>query len=96
MRRTVSESFRRDGMRRTISHTAAERTVPLGALAASEFYGICSTAVQMVFAFESGTARRVGFARGSFLRKVTAAVDPTLPEHLAAQPVARLQEAPDA
>ena len=83
-------------MRRPISLTAAERTVPFGALAAPEFYGICSTAVQMVFAFESGTARRTGLARASFLRKVTAAVDPTLSEQLAAQPVARLQEAPDA
>lgn len=82
-----------DDTRLQIRKGIASLVRSLGALPEPEFYEICSMAAMTVFAFEPGTARRVGLARASFVRKVMEAVDPTLPERLAADHDAWLKKA---
>ena len=54
----------------------------LGGLSQTDFYGLCSVASRNIFAFHSGTARRVEAASTAFLHDVMDAVDPTLMRQL--------------
>lgn len=85
-----------DDTRLQIRKGIASQVRSLGALPQPEFYEICSMAAMTEFAFEPGTARRVSLARASFVRKVMEAVDPTLPERLAADHDAWLKKAEEA